>query len=269
MAVPVRKTYLDAPHGQIHCRVAGAGHPGGTPLVCFHMSPASGAIYHRFLARMGEGRPAYAPDTPGFGNSDPLPEYPEIGDYARALQAALAPALTGPVDLIGYHTGSKIAVSFAAQFPAMVRRVLLVSLSVYSAAELETFRARYRPGSLFDLEGDRLRDTWRWFVDFFQVGRVNTLEHAAEIFVERLSGKERHWWGHRAAFNYDPGADLAAIRDKVFILNPDDDLRAITARAEPLVPAGQFVDLAPWTHGFLDTRTDEAAALVEKLLSRP
>jgi pimeloyl-ACP methyl ester carboxylesterase len=267
-AMPVRRAYADLPSGQIHLRRAGDGtFSGRPPLLCLHMSPASGHVYERFLAAMGEDRLAIAPDTPGFGHSDPLPEFPEIADYARTMWRLMDTlGLTGPVDLMGYHTGSLTIAEMARQAPERARRLILVSAPLYTEAERAELRALYRPGPVFTADGQRLLELWRWFLVFFRVGQDNTLEDAARIFYERLSGRERHWWGHRAAFNYDLAPVLSALAHRVTVLNPDDDLAANTPRAAPLLRDGRVLDLPGFTHGFLDTRTVEAARLVRELL---
>jgi hypothetical protein len=50
------------------------------------------------------------------------------------------------------------------------------------------------------------------------------------------------------------------------ILNPGDDLWRHTRRAYSLLPEAEVVEREDWGHGFLDTRTDEAAALFEQFL---
>lgn len=266
--MPVRRSYVDLPFGQMHLRHAGKGAAAGRPpLLCLHMSPASGLVYERFLDAMGHDRVAIAPDTPGFGQSDPLPEFPEIADYARTMWSLVdALALPGPVDLMGYHTGSLTIAEMARQAPDRARRLILVSAPIYTEEERAALRALYRPGPIFTADGARLLELWRWFLVFFRVGQDNTLEDAARIFYERLSGRERHWWGHRAAFNYDLAPVLSALPHRVTVLNPDDDLAANTPRAAPLLRDGRVLDLPAFTHGFLDTHTAEAARLVRELL---
>lgn len=266
--MPVRRSYADLPSGQIHLRRAGDGAATGRPpLLCLHMSPASGLVYERFLDAMGQDRVAIAPDTPGFGQSDPLPEFPEIADYARTMWKLVdALALPGPVDLMGYHTGSLTIAEMARQAPERARRLILVSAPIYTEEERAALRALYRPGPIFTADGARLLELWQWFQAFFRVGHDNTLEDAARIFLERLSGRERHWWGHRAAFNYDLGPVLSALPHRVAVLNPDDDLVTNTPRAAPLLQNGRVLDLPGFTHGFLDSHTAEAARLVRELL---
>lgn len=261
--VPVRREYIDVAHGQIHVRVAGAGRAGRPPLVCLHMSPASGLVYEQFAAVVGADRMVVAPDTPGFGASDPLPPYPSIGDYADVVGEVVdAMGLVPPVDLLGYHTGSFTAVELASRRPDLVRRVVAVSMPVFTAEELEQLRGLYNREPIFTDDGERLRERWRWFVDFFGVGRDNTVEQAARIFYARLSGGERHWWGHHAAFGYDVVPVLERISVPILVLNPADDLTEQTRRAAPHLRGGRVEDRPEWTHGFLDNYTVAAASTI-------
>ncbi|WP_296601407.1 alpha/beta fold hydrolase, partial [Nocardioides sp.] len=142
----VRRAYVDVAHGQVHLRVADPGPTTRPPLVCLHMSPASGLVYERFAGVAGASRTVVAPDTAGYGASDPLPAYPTIGDYARVVAEVVeAAGLGAPVDLLGYHTGSLTAVELAGARPDLVRRVVTVSLPLFTPAELERLRGVYDP----------------------------------------------------------------------------------------------------------------------------
>ena len=265
--VPVRRGYVDVAHGQVHVRVAGAGRTERPPVVCLHMSPASGVVYERFASVAGADRTVVAPDTPGFGASDPLPPYPSIGAYADVVAEVVdAMGLPTPVDLLGYHTGSFTAVELAGRRPDLVRRVVAVSMPVFTADELERFRRLYSREPIFTEDGERLRDRWRWFVAFFGVGRDNTLEQAARIFYARLSGGERHWWGHHAAFDYDVVPVLERLSVPVLVLNLADDLTEQTRRAAPHLRSGRVEERPEWTHGFLDNDTVAAAELISGFL---
>ena len=70
----VRRGYFESRYGQLHVHNAippGGGFEEGTPLLCLHKSPLSGRLFERFLALAGRDRSVYAPDIPGFGESDP------------------------------------------------------------------------------------------------------------------------------------------------------------------------------------------------------
>ncbi|MCB1004719.1 MAG: alpha/beta hydrolase [Acidimicrobiales bacterium] len=263
MTAAVRRGYVDVDHGQVHVRIAGADRTQRPPLVCLHMSPASGLVYERFAAVAGSDRTVLALDTPGYGGSDPLPPLPTIGDYADVVaQVVEAAGLAGPVDLLGYHTGSLTAVELAGRRPDLVRRVVAVSMPVFTAAELERLHGVYPEEPIFTEDGARLLATWRWFVEFFDVGGANTVEQAARIFHARLSGGERHWWGHHAAFDYDVVPALAQVRSPLLVLNPADDLTEQTRRAAAHLRHGRVEEHPEWTHGFLDNHTRAAAAAV-------
>lgn len=268
--VTVRRDYVDVAHGQVHLRQAGAETSSPT-LLCLHMSPASSLVYENVMAELGRSRRVIAPDTPGFGASDSLAEPPEIADYAEVMAELLDAERArggGPVDLLGYHTGSLIALELAVRRPDLVRRVVTISMPVFTAAELAHFRAVYSTDPIFTEDGQTLLAKWRWFVGFFGVGRVNTVEDAGRIFLARLSGGPRHWWGHHAAFRYDVPAALTRLARPLTVLNLDDDLTVQTRRAVELLPAGAVVERPEWTHGFLDHDPAGAARAVTDLLDR-
>ena len=101
---------------------------------------------------------------------------------------------------------------------------------------------------------------------FFDVGGANTVEQAARIFYARLSGGERHWWGHRAAFEYDLETALARVRQPILVLNPSDDLIEQTRRATTLLRNGGVQEMPRWTHGFMDNDAEGAADVIKRFL---
>lgn len=266
MTVRIRKTYVDVEHGQMHVRLAGSADSPATPLVCLHMSPASGVIYEKFMAEAGDTRQVIAIDTPGYGSSESFETMPEIGDYARAIAQTIEALGLGPVDLMGYHTGSLISLELSRTRPDLVRRVATISMPVFTEAELVEFRKLYDSESVFTLDGEKLKERWLWYVEFFRVGTVNTVEDAARFFISRLSGGADHWWGHRAAFAYDVPAAAAEVDVPMLILNLDDDLREHTPRVMQYLSNAELADCPQWTHGLLDSHAADVAQLVTAYL---
>lgn len=263
-----RRLYVEGPFGQIHLRLAGEGDSGRPPLLCFHMSPMSGRIYERFIDRMAEGRLAVAVDTPGFGMSDPPAAPPAIADYARAMRTAVeALGIRNPVDLMGYHTGSMIAADLAADHPALVRRLILVSAPIFTEAEQSEMRRLYAPIKP-SLDGSHLLKRWKGYLHH-NLGRGLTLEDVADMFSDGLLGRNIAWWGHNAAFAYAGDIRLPAIAQPILLLNPGDDLQAETRRAPALMRNGRMIELPGWGHGFLDGFTDDAARLASSFLDAP
>jgi pimeloyl-ACP methyl ester carboxylesterase len=264
-----RRLYVDGPFGQMHLRIAGQATNDRPPLVCFHLSPLSSRLYERFIDRLAEGgRQAIAIDTPGFGMSDAPPAPPTISDYSRAMLAAIdALGIAGPIDLMGYHTGSMIAADLAAGLPERVRRLVLVSTPIFTDAERAHLRQVYGPSEP-RLDGSHLVERWHSFAHHY-LGRGLGLEEVADLFPERLLGRANGWWGHNAAFSFAADMRLPEIAQPMLVLNPDDDLQAETRRAAPLIRNGRIVELPVWGHGFLDACTDDATRLVESYLSAP
>jgi pimeloyl-ACP methyl ester carboxylesterase len=264
VTVPFRKGYARGRFGQIHYRMAQpATATGRPPLLCFHMSPNSGRIYETFLQHMGSDRIAVAPDTPGFGDSDPPGSPPEISDYAAAMGDLIDSLGFGSVDVMGYHTGSETCLELALQRPDQVRRLVLVSAPIFSDAELADHRAHYARDEL-TADGSHLEKRWQSHLYWAMEGW--TREQVAYQFPDSLRRQDIAWWGHNAAFNFPTAEKLASVTQPVLVLNPEDDLHEQSLRAAGLIKQGRIHELPGWGHGFLDLFPEQAAALVRSHL---
>lgn len=266
-SVPVRRLYVDGPFGQLHVREAGTFQPDRPSLACFHMSPMTGRTFEAFMGVLSaiSGRHVLAFDTPGFGMSDAPPRPPSIADYADALIAGIeAICGTCAVDLMGYHTGSMISCQLAAERPAQIRRVVLISAPVFSAEDLAAMRAEYRHRAP-QADGSHILHRWQRFHHHFSAGGLS-LDAINAAFPDGLLGRNIEHWGHDAAFGFVPGMRLTEVTQPVLLLDPEDDLRDHTAPAPDLLQHGHRVRLDGWGHGFLDLHARESAALVESFL---
>jgi len=265
-SVHVRRMYVDYHYGQMHVRTAfsgGGGFDELTPLVCLHQSPMSGRVFDRFLPLMSTDRTVYAPDTPGFGMSDPPSEQPSIEDYAGALGEFLDHLRLRRVDLLGYHTGACIAAELAIARPEQVRRVVMVAAPVFTDAEREAFdRARW-PAPLRE-DGAHLMEEWqrtlRWR------GPGVGLEQLAASFADKLRNGPKAWWGAAAAMHYAADERLPRITQPVLVLRPKDDLWDVTPRARPLLPGATFIDLPEQGFGLFDVAPEVVARRVRTFL---
>ena len=264
--VPVDRLYVDGRFGQLHVYRADPPQPSAKPpLLCFHMSPYAAVIYERFLGEMGKDRIAVAVDTPGFGNSDPPPTAPLIADYASAMTDAMDALDLDQVDVMGFHTGSKTCLELARQQPTRVRRIVMVSIAYWTEAEKAGRSVTIRPPQL-DPEGNHLMKSWQGLVRWSMPER--TLEMIADSYYAGLLNPSIIHWGHQAAYQYNVEAAVAEVDKPILVLNPEDDLVEQTARIKPLLhhKDSRFVDLPGWAHGFLDIKTEEAAAIVRDFL---
>jgi pimeloyl-ACP methyl ester carboxylesterase len=260
---PITRAYARSRYGQLHYRIAGA-HGSRGPLLLLHPSPLSGYVYENLMADMGRDRLVVAPDTPGFGMSDPPPHPPEIADYAAVMLDFIAELGLGVVDVMGYHTGSLTAVEMSRQRPEVVRRIVMISATFFTPEETEAFRRQYAPKPV-DERPAAMAQRWPWFKNEFW--RMEKSEHRQfNIFLEGQRNPDWSAWGHRAAFNYNIAAALQESAHPILILNPEDDLWTYTPRAAPILKNGRVQDLPGWTHGFLDAETTRVSELLRDFL---
>mgnify|MGYP006419551597 CR=1 FL=1 len=260
----VRRQYVDGRFGQIHMRVAKPkSESEKIPLLCFHMSPNSSLIYQTFLGHMGVDRLAVAPDTPGFGESDPPTSQPSISDYAAAMTDVMDALDLKQVDVMGYHTGSETCVELALQQPDRVRKLILTSAPIFSDEELSGFRDHYSKPELSE-DGSHVAEKWKSYLHW--AGPGWTMEHVAVQFADALRRPDISWWGHSAAFDFPMKDKLSQVLQPVLVLNPNDDLVEQSRRADGIMQNGRIHELPDWGHGYLDIHTDEACALVREFL---
>ncbi|PVG80773.1 hypothetical protein DDE18_21210 [Nocardioides gansuensis] len=259
---PVVKAYLPGPHGQLHVRHAGTPEQGVRPLLCLHLSPGSGRMYTELLAEVGQDRFAVAPDTPGFGASDAPDRPATIPDLARSMVAVLDHFGLDEVDVLGYHTGSKIAVELALTQPDRVRSLVLVSAPVYTAEELARQRAALATPRTPRPDGSHLVEQFAELVRWSPPGTPLSL--VQREFAEQQRGGEHAHWGYLAAFDYQHAEMLPRVAQPVLLLCPEDDLEVPTLRARPLVHRGRFLHLPGWGHQMMVTRTREVADMVRE-----
>lgn len=261
----LQRLYLDARFGQMHVRAAKPQQtPTARPLLCFHLSPLSGVVFETWLGEIGKDRLAFAPDTPGYGMSDPPPTQPTIADFAAAMGDLMDVLALEEADVMGYHTGSKICVELARQRPEQIKHLVLVSAPVYTDTELASQYAQMGEVHPPADDGSHLTEAWaghwRWR------GPEQTAAKLMRVFPDALRGGERRPWGHRAAFSYQHKDNLPDVAQPVLVINPKDDLTTYTARIEPYLNNGRIVDMPHWGHGFLDYHAAEAGKLIRTFL---
>jgi len=266
----ITRSYVDGRWGQMHVRIAGS--PASPALLMLHPTPKSGWIYERLMQALGVGRTTVAPDTAGYGASDPPPAPVSIEDHAEAMFDLVDRLAAGGrigdtmVDVLGYHTGSSIAVAMAGLRPERVRRVILVSTAAYDPAVRAAKRAALVdwPGPAED--GSHLLKLWNLMRGLCD-DRIRA-EWLHQSLAENLRCAGRAPWGYDAVFRHDLQAGLDALAHETLILNPQDDLYEITRANAHRVRGGRYVELPGMAHGLFDLETDRIAALVDDFLRR-
>ncbi len=227
------------------------------------MSPKSGRSYHDVLPYLAVHRMAIAPDYPGHGESDPPPAEPHvtIGDFAENVWRVVDALASGPVHLLGYHTGSMVAVEATTQRPGDVLSVINISAPVFTADELAELGNTYSPIPI-DEDGTRFRILWERVLQHRGPGM--TLAMAAASFAENLRAGDDYEWGHRAAFAYADSykRKLGDIEQPILVINPADDCFEQSKRADEIMQNGQRIDVPHWGHGFMHAYPRDAATMI-------
>jgi pimeloyl-ACP methyl ester carboxylesterase/catechol 2,3-dioxygenase-like lactoylglutathione lyase family enzyme len=263
--VESRRAFADTRWGQMHVRRASPTaatdvHP---PLVLLHMSPLSGRMFDAVQPRLATDRVVYAPDTPGYGDSDAPSTQPSVEEYADVLGAWLA-GLGEPVDLLGYHTGAAIAVEIARRFPDRVRRLVLVSVPVFP--EETKARLRSAPPAALREDGGHLLEMWQSTMRVRAAGQ--SLEQVARTVADKQAPAHSEW-AIRALVDYPLTERLAGVTQPTLIVRPKDSLGDGTAQAAKLVTRATLVQRPEWGYGLFDAAPAEVAALVREYLDAP
>jgi len=158
----IRRAYVDTPLAggtiQTHYRTAGEGRP----LVLLHPSPLSSAFMTPVIDTARDLYRVIAPDTPGYGASDPLPEPGEdLAPYCDWLEAALDALGLERVLLYGSATGAQIAIEFACRRPARLEGLVLENAVHFEDDEREHILANYFPSLAPRADGAHLLEAWR------------------------------------------------------------------------------------------------------------
>ncbi len=127
VAVRTRRAYFDCKFGQLHVRTAfptTGGFDEQVTLFCLHSIDASSRMFGGFLAAIADVRSVYAPDMPGYGESDASPTR-SVAEAATAISDLANDLRLRQIDLLGVQYGAEVALELAAARPELVRRLAL------------------------------------------------------------------------------------------------------------------------------------------------
>jgi pimeloyl-ACP methyl ester carboxylesterase len=212
-AARARRGYFECRYGQLHVHHAmprGGGFEEGTPLLCLHDLPGSGRVFTRLLPLAGEDRSVYAPDLPGFGDSDGPSSRPTMADYGGALGDFLDNMRLRTLAVLALRGGAVPAIELALTRPTQVSRVILVSVPLLTEAERQAPRSQTTALTPAD-SAFRPAEAVRWILE--------------------------------AVAQYPLRERLARLSQRLLVLRPHDDLYEATARVREVLPAARLTDL--------------------------
>ncbi|HMA11940.1 MAG TPA: alpha/beta fold hydrolase [Steroidobacteraceae bacterium] len=135
----LRRAYYDCRYGQLHLHNAipsGGGFDELTAVLCVHGSNETGRAFVPVLGALGLERSVYAPDLPGYGESDPAAGQSFLEAGVNALTDFLDSMRIRSVDLLVRGDGAGIAQQLAKLRGAGVRRVVLLTAAEAASPDL-------------------------------------------------------------------------------------------------------------------------------------
>lgn len=205
---------LPATGRRVHYRRCGSG----PPLLMVHQSPRSSAEYEPLMRAWAEHFTCIAPDTPGFGQSDPLPGAPDIDDFADALLETMDALGLGTCPAYGFHSGGIILVTALKRAPARFACLAIGGYAIWTAEEMRVFGESYLPPFHPSPYGEHLTWLWNrmleqsWFFPWFDTRDAARLS-VAHADLPRVQQAVMEMLDAGDAYRAGYGAVLRAPRD--------------------------------------------------------
>jgi pimeloyl-ACP methyl ester carboxylesterase len=256
----VRRGYFECRYGQLHVHNAipsGGGFDEGTPLLCLHPSSHSGRIFQRFLAIAGARRSVFAPDLPGFGDSDPPPARAGVTEHAAAIGDFLDGMRLRQIDLLGQRFGALVAAELAAIRPNQVRRLVLVS------PPLATDAAQPQPLAPA-ADGSHFVEEWRRAAAY--CGPDASPEAVTVTLAERLRNGAQGAAAAASQRSYPLRPRLAQISVPILVLRLRDEVVANKGQVRDAPARARLVDLPERGDSLFETAPEAAAQAIESFL---
>lgn len=267
---PITRSFATLDHGQVHLRHAGP--TDGPPLAMIHQSPGSSKQLEGLMCALAaRGRRCVAPDTPGNGDSVPLPmAKPTIPDLAEAAFAAIS-GFSDVFDLYGSHTGASIAMEIAIAYPDRVRSLTIEGMGLYSGGLQTEVLDRYAREIRPDAEATHLMKVWHFCRDqhlFWPYynrtaeGRLpdglpddDTLH---DFVLEVLKAMRSYHLSYRAAFRWPKAERLPLITVPTLVMSSSSDmLHEYSQAVADLVPSATCKTLPAWSDPAFHNATAE------------
>ena len=210
----------------IHIVVQVAGRHDAPPMVLLHGFPSNRHLWRRCLPALAADYRVYAPDLPGYGDSDkPQGERYNAAFYVRFLVALRRALDLDRFALVAHDVGGMAALAYAVRHPATLSHFVVMDTTAYAdwprLLQVMVRRARTRWGAF-------------WFTRrrVFRQVLQRYLAHRPEVFSPLRAERYRQPWVRdadgRRAFRQAlfPGPDEWAV--------PLEDLRRLDVPTQVL-----------------------------------
>jgi len=251
--VPIHRRFVDIEGRQVHYRIAGSG----PALLLLHQSPQNSRMWREVMLRYAPRFTVIAPDSPGFGYSDPLAQAsPDLSAFGRATWQLVQALGLGRVAVMGMHTGGLIATWLAWAHPEAVSALVVDGYAAFTPEESARYGDAYLPPFVPTWDGAHLRWLWarvreqKYFFPWYD-GRAQaamaiapaTVQASHDAVMDVLEVGDHYRVGYRAAFKHNDHHWLAELRvPSLLVYRRDDPLLAHLPRLAALPRQVQVVE---------------------------
>ena len=242
----ITRHYLTINGRRVHYRKAG----NGPPVLMIHQSPRSSAEYDAVMRIWGERFTCIAPDSPGFGQSDPLPmEKPGTADFADAIVAFADAVGFKGIAAYGFHSGGIFLMNAIRRYPEKFVSLGAGGYPCFREEELADVGEDYLPPLIVAGYGEHLVWAWNrmleqtWYFPWFKPEEARRLPnpHADpalvhDMVVDLLVAGDAYRDGYRAALTASFDVPLSSISAPPALLSSyaGDPMAAHMMRFPPL-----------------------------------
>lgn len=211
---PITRHFIDINGRQVHYRRAGQG----PALLLIHQSPQNSRMWLEMMARYAPHFTVIAPDTPGFGYSDPLPaDGPrDMAAFGHATWELVQALGLERVAVFGMHTGGLVATWLAWAHPQAVSALVVDGYAAFTPEESALYGQAYLPPFVPQWDGSHLRWLWcrireqKYFFPWYD-GRAEaamaiapaTVQATHEAVMDVLDVGDHYRTGYAAAFAHN------------------------------------------------------------------
>ncbi len=245
----ISRHYLTLGERRVHYRMCGQG----PAVLLVHQSPRSSAEYEEIMRQWGARFTCIAPDSPGFGHSDPLPmERPTTEDFADAILDFAAAVGFTKIAAYGFHSGGIFLMNAMRRHPERFIALAVGGYPCFHPHERDDVGEAYLPPFVPQAYGEHLLWAWNrmleqsWYFPWYKPEQARRLPapHADPQalhpqVMDMLASGDAYRHGYRAALTagFDvPPAD-ADVPPALLSSYTADPMTAHMARF-PALPSG-------------------------------
>lgn len=261
--IRAERRFLALPHGRVHVRLS--GRQGAPFLLLLHQTPDSSRAWDHLAPYLEDDWFLVAPDTPGYGDSDPLGTTPTMATYAAIMAEVLDRLGVERAAVVGHHTGSGVAVELAAAYPARITGLVLAGVPYWPQGTADRI-ASLQPPPPPDPSGRHLLAAWERIQERAPDATPEILQRRV---VDRLRAPDPAIAYH-AVYRYPIQERLPLVRCPALILDgADDPLHASAAAAAALLPGARVESIPGAGVSAVDLFPAVFAARVTSFLGGP